>query len=268
MEFIGKGSYGDVYKDKDVAVKKFKHFEHFLDEYQFLKMLDDHPNIVKILGYNRLEKTITMELGKYTLKHLIYSDDEKPDFIIDNMISAVKYLHENNIAHLDIHPENFIVFEDCLKLIDFSMSQRKSLFDHKGNNIKDEDIGHCVCIINYRSPELICQHSDRYPALIDVWSLGCVIYEVLFMERLFDNFLLKEGERLIMIKLISNKIGKLPEKFIREISEGLDYTHLDNNNIIFENELKDHELKNLLFKMLQIDPLLRCNMKDISIKYI
>jgi serine/threonine protein kinase len=276
MVDLGCGTYGKAIKKDNTAVKIFKDFDIFLNEYQMMKMLDDHPNIIKIFSYNRIDKSITMELGKYSLYYYIHSipsieSSIESKQIIDNMISAVYYLHQNNIAHLDISPENFVVFEDCVKIIDFSTSIRTDLFLEKE---KEEDdlvsmeygIPHILCRINYRPPELTCGLNNYYPALVDVWSLGCVIYEVLFEETLFRNFLLDNNENFILARLIVQKIGNYPKLYSEKfgnLSRFSNFYHKKSYEDTLENTLKDNKYAELLKKMLVIFAPDRYNMDKI-----
>lgn len=278
MDLIGSGTYGKVYKSDGKAIKKFSKFSHFLDEYQMMKMLDDHPNIIKILSYDRIDKSITMELGKCSLQYYIHCEKNKNikvKDIIDNMISAVLYLHQNNIAHLDLCPENFVVFDDCVKLIDFSLSIHKELFvkneDGEFEKYKDGkllqfeyEIPYQMCKIIYRPPELTCNLNNYFPAAVDVWSLECVIYEVLFEEKLFDNDLLNNSENFILAKLIVEKIGDYPEYYSEKFGNLRKFTtlkHQQKNNLFLS--IKDDKYCELLSKMLIINAGERYDMEQI-----
>jgi len=65
--------------------------------------------------------------------------------LFTQIVSAIQHLHNSRIAHLDIKPENFLIFEGGIKLIDFDFSHQ---FDTK---FTEGMLG----TPGYRSPELI-----------------------------------------------------------------------------------------------------------------
>lgn len=93
--------------------------------------------------------------------------------IIYSLLSAVSYLHANDIIHRDIKPEN-ILFTDKdtdnspIKLIDFGLSIR-----HRKN---DEPLSNTVGTSYYMSPELL---EGEYDRSCDMWSIGVIAYVML-----------------------------------------------------------------------------------------
>lgn len=82
--------------------------------------------------------------------------------------SAIKYLHNSNIAHRDIKPENFLLFKendaDNIKLIDFGLSKKLS-----ENEIMHNPNGTAY----YIAPEVL---NGEYDQKCDIWSIGVVLY--------------------------------------------------------------------------------------------
>ena len=84
------------------------------------------------------------------------------------IISAIKYLHSQNIVHHDIKPDNIIINKniDKIKLIDFGLSAKVFDYTRKVNRIGGN--------IRYMSPEQIKNVVSKKS---DIWSFGCVMLE-------------------------------------------------------------------------------------------
>ena len=145
---IGKGAFGKVYKcinkstNDEIAVKVMKksgiskaRAKQISTEAKILGKLNN-PNIVKLkqLYESSLHFMLEMELLRggtleSRLKKRLFSDEESSQ-IMKEIISAVDYLHMNDIIHRDIKPEN-IMFENNsiigVKLTDFGLSSQCTL---------------------------------------------------------------------------------------------------------------------------------------------
>ena len=84
---------------------------------------------------------------------------------------ALAYIHALGVCHRDIKPPNLLVYPDShiLKVCDFGSAKRLK----KG----DVNVSY-ICSRYYRAPELIFGNSN-YTTTIDVWSVGCVIAELM-----------------------------------------------------------------------------------------
>jgi len=84
---------------------------------------------------------------------------------------ALAYIHALGICHRDIKPQNLLIdpSNHQLKLCDFGSAKRV---------VKGEVNVSYICSRYYRAPELIFGATD-YDPMIDVWSAGCVIAELL-----------------------------------------------------------------------------------------
>ena len=198
---IGNGSFGVVYQahvvetGEQVAIKKvFQDKRYKNRELQIMKDLS-HPNIV-------------------TLKHAFYTNGEKPDevflnvvmeYLSDTVYRLVKYftkaklnfpeilvklytyqiargliyLHELGVCHRDIKPQNILVDakSHTVKICDFGSA--KKLVQGEANVAY-------ICSRYYRAPELIFGATD-YTCVIDVWSLGCVMAELVLGQPVFPG---------------------------------------------------------------------------------
>jgi glycogen synthase kinase 3 beta len=87
------------------------------------------------------------------------------------MMRSLAYIHALGICHRDIKPQNLLVDPDThvLKMCDFGSAKKL---------VAGEPNVSYICSRYYRAPELIFGNSD-YNYAIDVWSVGCVIAELM-----------------------------------------------------------------------------------------
>lgn len=145
MKKIGEGCYGEVFEatgyrgNLTIAVKLIKFSKHSeaktVGEAKLHARLD-HPNIVKLYEFFLREGQLfmCMELAagkileRYVMEKRKLSGTEA-DEIIAQLLSAIRYLHSQDVTHGDIHERNVIVDGGGkVKLIDFGEASRKDPF--------------------------------------------------------------------------------------------------------------------------------------------
>ncbi|TNJ28319.1 Kinase, NEK [Giardia muris] len=214
-EGLGKGGFGHVYKvirkmDGALFACKEMDYAHFSSvklrlietEASIMKLLD-HPHIARLEAiYDDTEKKVmqlVMELftnGDLNglIKRMRISDlclsEAQVWCIARALLSALDYMHSGPkfpvgdvcIIHRDIKPENIMLSEAYMvKLIDFGICK-----------ILDEKVAHTRCgSSNYAAPEIFVKN-PAYRENIDIWALGCVLYELVRAETLF-NFDVSKG---------------------------------------------------------------------------
>ncbi|KAJ9527922.1 hypothetical protein QJQ45_005648 [Haematococcus lacustris] len=178
----------------EVAIKKVLQDKRFKNrELQIMKLLD-HPNIVRLKHcfYSHTEKDETylhlvLEFVPDTVyrisKHYAKNNQRMPNIFVKlyayQMCRALNNIHRTGICHRDIKPQNLLVNTEThqLKLCDFGSA--KVL-------VKGEPNISYICSRYYRAPELIFGATD-YTSAIDVWSVGCVVAELLLGQPLFPG---------------------------------------------------------------------------------
>ncbi|NXF35988.1 ULK3 kinase, partial [Nyctibius bracteatus] len=113
---------------------------------------------------------------------------------------ALKFLHDRNISHLDLKPQNILLSapqNPQLKLADFGFAQYMSPWDEK-HFLRGSPL--------YMAPEMVCR--QQYDARVDLWSVGVILYEALFGRPPFASRSFAELEE----KIRSERAVELPSR--------------------------------------------------------
>ncbi|VVC92291.1 unnamed protein product [Leptidea sinapis] len=192
---LGKGAYGIVWKAIDrktkdvVAIKKiFDAFRNQTDaqrtfrEIIFLQSFRNHPNIVKLHSIHRALNNRDIYLGfeymETDLHNVIKRGNILKDihkrYIMYQMLKATKYIHSGNVIHRDQKPSNVLIDSACrVKIADFGLARSVSSLYSGGEEGADP------CLTDYVA--------TRYTKGIDMWSLGCILGEMLTGSPLFPD---------------------------------------------------------------------------------
>lgn len=171
-----------------------------------------HSNIIRYRGHveGRDKITILMDYAPGgDLEKLIKSRNEywPEEVIVDwfvQMCLAVKYIHDRKIVHRDIKPANFFISEGgIIKLGDFGLAQYMLSTDALLMTLIGSPF--------YLAPEL-CS-GKKYNSKADIWSLGCVLYEMCALKRAYRGHSVRE----VVEKIIKTQPKKLPSCFSTEI---------------------------------------------------
>ncbi|KAB0803395.1 hypothetical protein PPYR_00367 [Photinus pyralis] len=205
---LGKGAYGIVWKAIDrktrevVAVKKiFDAFRNQTDaqrtfrEIMFLKSFKDHPNIIKLLSIHRAANNRDIYLGFEYMETDLHNvikrgnilKDVHKRYIMYQMLKATKYIHSGNVIHRDQKPSNVLLDSLCrCKIADFGLA--RSLTQSLGNSPNDTDptLTDYVATRWYRAPEILIANR-KYTKGIDMWSLGCILAEMVLGKPIFPG---------------------------------------------------------------------------------
>ncbi len=168
---------------KDGSIEKAFN-KGLLQEARILNSLD-HPNIIKVYevlqDFEQTAVVLEHLPGGSLLEHLnhpLFQSYEAIATIMEQLLSAVAYLHSNGIIHKDIKLEN-IMFEEAspfsnLKLIDFGYSENKDKHYTRSSS----------GTVMYMASEVFTMN---YNEKVDIWSIGVILYLLLFKELPFSG---------------------------------------------------------------------------------
>ncbi|KAE9620530.1 putative mitogen-activated protein kinase CMGC-MAPK family [Lupinus albus] len=202
LQPIGRGSYGIVCCARNsetkerVAIKKIGNaFDNRIDAKRTLREIKllchmDHDNVIKIKDImqppdnngNFNDVYIVYELMDTDLHQIIQSNqvltDEHCQYFLYQLLRGLKYIHSANVLHRDLKPSNLLLNANCdLKICDFGLARTTSETDF---------MTEYVVTRWYRAPELLLNCSE-YTAAIDIWSVGCILMEIIRREPLFPG---------------------------------------------------------------------------------
>ncbi|NWT11625.1 STK36 kinase, partial [Vireo altiloquus] len=187
LEMIGEGSFGRVYKGRrkhsaQVVALKFipkvgrseKELKNLQREIEIVRDLH-HPNIIQMLDSFETAKEVVVvtDYAEGELFQILEDDGSLPEdqvqTIAAQLISALYYLHSHRILHRDMKPQNILLGKDgVVKLCDFGFARAMSIHTMVLTSIKGTPL--------YMSPELV--EERPYDHTADLWSVGCILYEL------------------------------------------------------------------------------------------
>ncbi|NWX02947.1 MOK kinase, partial [Caloenas nicobarica] len=195
---IGEGTFSDVLKTlslrdgKYYACKHMKqHFESLeqvnnLREIQALRRLSPHPNILMLheVVFDKKAGSLSLicELMDMNIYQLIKGrkkplSEKKIKNYMYQLCKSLDYIHRNGIFHRDVKPENILIKHNTLKLGDFGSC--RSIYSKQPHT-------EYISTRWYRAPECLLTNG-YYNYKIDIWSAGCVFYEITSFQPLFPG---------------------------------------------------------------------------------
>lgn len=203
LEVVGLGAYGVVClaihkpTQQKVAIKKIEPFERLmlclrtLRELKLLKQFN-HENIISVLALQRpplyeafTEIYLIQELMETDLHKVIRTQklsDDHIQYFIYQTLRALKALHSANVLHRDLKPSNLLLNSNCdLKICDFGLARSMASSEDNFGFMTEY-----VATRWYRAPEIMLTFQE-YTTAIDVWSVGCILAEMLSGRPLFPG---------------------------------------------------------------------------------
>ena len=193
---IGAGGMGEVYKARDtrlerivaIKVSKENFSERFEREAKAIAALN-HPNICHLhdVGPNYLVmEYIEGEAIKGPLPI------EKVVEYAGQILGALDHAHRKGITHRDLKPANILLTKQGIKLLDFGLAKLKPAPLKETDSTLSEALskpltrdGQILGTLQYMSPEQL--QGKEADARSDLFSFGCVLYEMLSAKRAFDG---------------------------------------------------------------------------------
>ncbi len=225
---IGNGATCECYvgekineeKSEIYAIKIFeqKFYEFYSNEVSFLSKLKENKNIIKLYEYgqgiltssvnnddNSNEKKVYYEIMEYAnngeLKDYVNDTSSRiPENISAKLFmritKAVKYLHENDIAHCDLKPENILLDKNFNpKINDFGFSQK---FDGKNGNFLLHKRSRTPI---YSSPDVRLASTKGFNGIKnDIFSLGVLLFVITIGDFPFESATYSDEKYKFIIK--------------------------------------------------------------------
>jgi len=284
---IGSGAQGVVCSAYDtclgcnVAIKKlsrpFQNVTHAKRAYREFKLMKlvNHKNIIGLLNAFTPQKKVeefqdvylVMELMDANLGQVINMDldHERMSYLLYQMLCGIKHLHKAGIIHRDLKPSNIVVKSDCtLKILDFGLARTA------GTTFMMTPY---VVTRYYRAPEVIL--GMGYKENVDIWSVGCIMGEMIRGGVLFPG-----TDHIDQWNKIIEQLGTPAQEFMRRLQSTV-RNYVENRprhagysferlfpDVLFPSDSTEHsrlkakEARDLLGKMLVIDPEKRISVDD------
>ena len=232
-EKIGNGKCGVVKKGinkvtgEEVAIKIMSKndmspfdLEQVKNEVEILKIAN-HPNIIKLHSvfesvyyiYIIMEYCAGGDLFSYLEQRQFKLKEERAAQIIQQLSTAVYFLHEYGIIHRDLKPENILMTDTSdtakIKLLDFGLGKMVG-----PNELCEEFFG----TLSYVSPEVL--QSKPYNKSVDLWSIGVITYLLVSGFLPFDD---ENSEKEIARQTINDPVPYPPSIWRKISSEAKDF---------------------------------------------
>ncbi|XP_046390467.1 serine/threonine-protein kinase fused [Ischnura elegans] len=189
IKVVGEGSFGRVFEAEEKKTSRIVAFKviskHGRSEKELRSLRQEceiqrhlhHPNIIQMLDSFETENEIVVvtEFAGKELYSILGKEGYLPEHrvreIACDLVSALYYLHSHRVLHRDLKPQNVLLHseEGSAKLCDFGFARNMTTGTHVLTSIKGTPL--------YMAPELIDERPYDHNA--DLWSLGCIIYELL-----------------------------------------------------------------------------------------
>ncbi|XP_074515947.1 MAPK/MAK/MRK overlapping kinase isoform X1 [Sebastes fasciatus] len=222
---IGEGTFSEVVKTQSLkdgkyyACKTMKQTINSLEqannlrEVQAMKRLSPHANIIQLheLIFDKETGTVSLicELMEMNIYEFIQGRHTPlPDSTVKNymyqLCKSLEHMHSCGIFHRDVKPENILIKQNGLKLGDFGSC--RSVYSKPPHT-------EYISTRWYRAPE--CLLTDGYYGLkMDMWSVGCVFFEIMSLNPLFPG-----TNELDQVAKIHDVLGTPDESILQKFKQ-------------------------------------------------
>ncbi len=262
---IGSGSYSYVFKAKniksgeDVAIKKYNRTNEEIissemnyDSYREINLLKRlcHPNIIPfqeacISNSKSNNLYLVLDFAPETLYDRIherytFSECESVRSALIQLLTGIEFIHSHGFIHRDLKPKNILFKGERLLIADFGQSKEVT---------NPLNLTPSVTTIWYRAPEVLL--GKKYTENIDIWSIGCILYEMI------HRFVLFKGENDIdQLQIQFKRIGtpddeackKFPTYSALNFQEDIENQYILESSICYSGRKTAEELLDYLEK--------------------
>ncbi|CAJ0570091.1 unnamed protein product, partial [Mesorhabditis spiculigera] len=214
-----------------------------------------HDNVIDMIDVFTPDPEVSLLNDVYFVSILIGADlqnitkiqrlgDDQAQLLIYQILRGLKYIHSAGIIHRDLKPSNIAVNERCeVKILDFGLARPADI----------EMTGY-VATRWYRAPEIMLNWM-HYSQTVDVWSVGCIMAELISARPIFPG-----DDHIDQLTRIMGVVGTPNEEFLSKIQSEEARNYIKNLprmprqsfSVLFPNASPD--AVNLLERMLVLDP--------------
>ena len=203
MRFLARGAFGQVFEvscggrrcavkrqSNELCGKQWRVPAEVRAELVILRTIrNGHPNVLSLLSWSTsgAHTDLFFDLYSCSLRHFIDTERSAPTAGLSSVVACalardlsagLAFVHGRSIWHRDLKPANCLVRRKPLQCVlsDFGAACAKGSRDQSDN----------VTTLWYRSPEILLG-SRQYSDAADCWSLGCVLWEMVFATPAFQG---------------------------------------------------------------------------------
>lgn len=132
------------------------------------------------------------------------SEQQVLDWFVQ-LLSAVNYMHSRRVLHRDLKARNIFLRNEIIRIGDFGISRILMGTMDMATTFTGTPY--------YMSPEVL-KH-EGYNSKSDVWSVGCLLYEMCTLQHAFEG----QGLMGVMYKIVEGKVPDLPNTYSKELGQ-------------------------------------------------
>ncbi|GMM53826.1 mitogen-activated serine/threonine-protein kinase [Maudiozyma humilis] len=210
IDLIGEGAYGTVCSalhkpsNTKVAIKKIEPFSkpmfvtRTLREIKLLRYFHNHENIISILDKVKppsieqmhavylVQELMETDLQKIINNNIQSLSDDHIQYFTYQILRALKSIHSARVIHRDLKPSNLLLNSNCdLKVCDFGLARCLANSSDSRENLVGF-MTEYVATRWYRAPEIMLTFQE-YTTAMDIWSVGCILAEMVCGKPLFPG---------------------------------------------------------------------------------
>ena len=247
------------------TISKSYFFDYFRNMFEILSTVS-HPFIQKLIDFHLQNDLfyVFVENGDKTAFSAIKSGKGLVEFeagsIFVPLIDALRVLHDSNIVHLDIRPENLLYIDSGYKLSNFFMAQL----------VDTDTIITRYGTPNYQAPEVFQDTGSSNPKAADVWAAGLTLLTLLTGKLMFSSKEIDQNAKLedLKRKITTQKI-EIPKIFSPELNDLLELMLQPNpQNRITVTDILNHQwVKKIKVELKRISRIQNLSIGDMARRF-